>query len=75
MIKANKGYSEINGTAIDLMSELTLIIRNIYRDVLIPTGGEKWADIALTEIGKLAVTGESDLINALKEGAKNEHHI
>ena len=75
MIKIDRGDCELNGTALDLMSELTLIIKHVYRDVLIPTGGEEWAGEALAEIGKLAVAGESDWIKKLKECVDNEHHI
>ena len=75
MIKIDRGDCELNGTALDLMSELTLIIKHVYRDVLIPTGGEEWADMALAEIGKLAVTGESDMFKALRECIENGHDI
>ena len=75
MIKIDRGDGELNGTALDLMSELTLIIKLVYRDVLIPIGGEEWADVALAEIGKLAVTDESDLFKSLRECIENGHDI
>ena len=66
MIKVTGDTTVISGTLTTILSEITAVLRKVYKEMK-ETIGEEKANEYLTEVGRLAVMSEDELKNRVEE--------
>lgn len=71
MIKTENGHIEANGTLIELMADLSVIIRNLYKDIAEETD-ESFAKETINEAVKAGFLSDEEITVELKKRKKEE---